>query len=458
MSAIDPQLTMEDTKGAESYLSLARNGPLDDEYLSENVSLFKPDTSVIKVKNYFTQWNDYVHNGTISFGSQLVVHLENLGHAFLVSMTMVWKLPKLVNSADSNKHPDDVGSTLPATYIRWVPYIAERIIGDEDNFLSIEYGTQPIRQYSSLDIHIKRVLCHDGSGNRRAAYLNSVLPGSNVAGRNANQPLYVYHNVWVPWGPDKRDNQCWLARYALPLPITFKQRVPNLRNLIQTNVANASTIVADPAGDSTTPTLSIRLGHIYTETGERAGGALESFADAITYKTIHTVREAPKVSISSAAQLVTFNIERSTNPATMICLVVREMNDVGPCEGSATGSNITDPDWTRFLPWDWYELQDSGKRFSNRVTYERWMNDPMHGYTHYFHGEYPNNIICIPLNEHPMDEQNCFGHITTKNAHQFQVAIQLPAHTSANLRQIDCVVFEHHLVYQEAGHLWKAFR
>lgn len=445
MTTVDPQLTLQNTVGKDTVLSYARTGVNDAEYQSETMSLFHP-AAPMKCRNYFEEWNDVLNTNTTRFGTQVTQMFGNEGYSLCQYLEIIVQLPRLVDAA-TNTHPDDATYAGTGNFLDWVPFIGERILGDEDTPLQILYAGQPIRDYTSLEVHIKRTLCQDASNQVRAAYLNTVEQGA----RGADEEIYLICPVWVPWGPDDVDLQQLLPIHAFPQEIVLKWSLPRLAQLVQHDIAAGFTV--DPAGSILTPQTSLRVGYVTTEKAERGARAEDTFQQyGLTYKVMHSRREAETIVAAGGGGDIRVPIERSRNPVVFLAAVVRYTSDVADVDPVTNDA----PNWTNFLTYNHSYMEDGGRRTSNSVSLERWKNDIKNGFTRYFPGDSSRNICVHVFSVHPTVENHGLGHTNFANYNKPSLLMNLPV--DAQERRIDVISFEHNLIQMEAGQLWKAYR
>jgi hypothetical protein len=316
----DPQQDQQMSIGMDQRLMLNQVGPLDPEYWSEEDSQFLPKPAMA-VRNYVLATKDVLatNNGTVNVGFNSLVTFKfgNEGTPNLLAAELHIKLPQLGDSGAANLHPLAGGYAGAGTMLRYVPYVAERVLcGQAQEPARFRFLNETLRAYTSEGLHIKRALCMDTEGTqKRAAYNNSVGAIPDEATNSLRYRLLV----WLPHCGDAADKNMLLPVQAFATEFTWTFRIPPLLQLVQSDVAHAN-IVTQPT-TTTTPEMFLRLLYVVTEKAERGTFSnLVLSKRGLTYQTLHIGREQPLLVTGNAASTNNvIQLRGSVNPCAACC-------------------------------------------------------------------------------------------------------------------------------------------
>lgn len=460
------------TVGLDQRLALARVTPLDSEFWSETSSQFLPKPFQT-IRNFTRQTTDILPiTGTASspFGQFVTFKFGNEGFPNLYGAELHITLPKLVDSGAASLHPEEGGYAGTGTYLRWVPYVAERFLAGSGESAKYRFSTETLRSHVAEGMHVKRALCMDTEGTqKRAAYNNCVgaIPDSAVSTTRYRIQLWLPHCT-----DDVNKNQILpVQAFAQEFQLSFK--VPTLLQLIQSDITTSTNIVTSPL--NTHPQIFMRLLYLVTEKAERGTFANQVLsAQGLTYMTMHVARETSVTTTgSTAAVSVTIPIKNSANPAAFCAWIVRFTADLMSVGDTSThadtnvpprtvGGLIKRPNWTNFLPWDSVCFFDGGNRITDKRGQDDWQNSTVNGFTCFFPGDFSTNIGVHTFTEHPTVENHGLGHISFTAFQSAKMILDLPAlpsteSSTAAVRQVDLMYFERNKCFMSNGNIVRLY-
>lgn len=471
MSAVnnDPQFNRLVTDGKESNLHRVISAPQAPDHLDDENSLFLPSASV-NYRPYFpNEHRDVEPESAVRFGGQATFRIGNEGYGALARMELHVKLPVIGDSAGgvANPHPLDVGYAGAGTFIDWQPYIGELLNGGLEGQVRIQQGTEVLRTYDCEGIHVKRRLCMDNEGsNKRAAYENGV----GRLSASTQSELWLVIPVWSQWGTDDTNYNQMFPTQAFGVPTTIKIDIPRLGQLVQTDVAASNLRVVENGSYDTQGNLStmfMRLHFVVTNTAERVAFANLTLREGgLSYKVMHSVKEAKFLTTTTTAHTVKVPIERSQNPCAFLVAYVRALDDtkaVGETSEAddariqprSSGGVIQRPDAFRYLPISAYYLEDSGKRITPVWSPGTWNSSQM-GHVNYFPSTPVDEWACIVFTISPTLENHGMGHTNFSASHKPQLVLELPAIDAAvegaiSTREVTLITYERNTWSGESG-------
>lgn len=461
-----PYQNMNQTLGKDHLLTLNRLAVASAEYMGAVESINMPAGS-ITVRNYVETFEDVEPSSAIDFGKWVTIKFGNEGFSNLVAAELCFQLPRVYNSGASNAHPDDSGYSGSASdYIEWVNFVGERLLGDDDNPLRFSHATETLREYTSTGQHIRRRLCQDSEGtSKRVAYENA------VGGGNADTTQYArqcYVPVHLPWAIDEWETRQTAPLHAFANEQQLKFKIPSMKALLASNITAANLVA-----DATTPfTCFLRLHYVVTELAERTKMAnLAMQHPGITYMTSHIARETPSAVVTGpAAATVDVEIRNQTNPFHFFAFVVRNPDDllaVGDAASfndanvppRAASNLIQSPQFTRFLPWDAFEVLDGSNRITPKFSRNYQAVSYYKGFSRYFPCDILTNIGFYAPCMQPAVENQGLGHGDYTSNNKPVLRVYLPAiattdpeyHASAVQRRVDVFYFERNKIYMRNG-------
>lgn len=472
----DPQMDQHPTIGLDQRLALVKVTPLASEFWSETNTQFLPKPPQA-VRNFCRHKTDvYPIGGTpqVDWGQLVTFRYGQEGYPNLIAAELHIKLPRLVTTSVSSKHPVDsdyiASGGLGTDYLQWLPYIAEHIYCGADRATGVrhQFGTETTRQHNVDGLHIKRALCMDTEGTfRRAAYNNSV----GAAADDAYQEMYYRIPIWLPHGTDDVNKNQILPVQAFSQEFSFTFRMPTLLQSIRTNLSTSS-IVTSPL--NTKPELFLRLTFIAVEIAERGTFANHVLsADGLTYMTMHIARELSVTLSGSSAGTATIPIKQFMNPSAWVACAIRIRDDLRACGDTADftdtnspvrspGGVVARPNPVNFLRWNSYCFYDGGNRITSKRGQDDWQNSIVDGHVCHFPSDPSTNIMVHCFTEHPTVENHALGHFEFMACVNPMLKVDVPAlsggdASSSAVRQFDTFSFERNKAFLSTGHFRRVF-
>lgn len=475
-----PQQNGSQTLGKDQLLAINRLAVQAPEYMGAVESLNMPAGSVT-VRNYVETHEDVEPVGTVDFNKWVTFKFGNEGFSNLVAAEVCFNLPRIEDSANSD-HPEDAGGTAGAsTFIDWVEYVGERLLGDDDNPLRFSHSTETLREYTSTGQHIRRRLCQDNEGtSKRASYNNAVSATTDHThfGRAVYVPLHL------PWAIDEWETRQCAPLHAFANEQVLKFKIPPLANLLSTDLAVANCVVA--SGHSLS--CFLRLHYVVTEKAERARFAsLTMAAPGLSYMTSHIARETPSASLTgNTGGNIDIEIRNQTNPFHFMAFVVRSPDDlkaVGetglfidtyPTRRVNAGTGkVQNPQFTRFLEWDSFQIMDGSNRVSPIYSSNYQGVSYFKGIGRYFPCDISTNIGFFSPCFQPAVENQGLGHgdFTSLNKPILRVTVPTllatnnrtgaadPEYIAAgtNERRVDVFYFERNKIHMRNGQMIRMY-
>lgn len=473
-----PQQNGSQTLGKDQLLAINRLSVQAPEYMGAVESLNMPAGSVT-VRNYVETHEDVEPVGTVDFNKWITFKFGNEGFSNLVGAEVCFNLPRIGDSSDSGNHPVENAYGGAGTYLDWVEYVGERLLGDDDNPLRFSHSTETLREYTSTGQHIRRRLCQDNEGTSKRASYNNAVSGTT------DSTLYdraVYVPVHLPWSIDEWETRQCAPLHAFANEQVLKFKIPPLTNLLSTDVASTNCAVA--ANHSLS--CFLRLHYVVTEKAERARFAsLTMAAPGLSFMTSHIARETPSASlVGNTGGNIDVEIRNQTNPFHFMAFVVRSpddlkavgeaalFNDAYPTP-RATSTIIRSPQFTRFLEWDSFQIMDGSNRVSPIYTRNYQGVSYFKGVGRYFPCDISTNIGFFSPCFQPAVENQGLGHgdFTSLNKPILRVALPTlyatnnrtgaadPEYHSGSLneRRVDVFYYERNKIHMRNGQMIRMY-
>lgn len=457
--ALAPQQNGTQTIGKDQLLALPRLAVQSAEYLGSVESLNMPAGSIV-VRNYVETYEDVEPaSGTVDFNKWITFKYGNEGYSNLVAAEVCFKLPKLATTG---------------AFANWIPYVGERLMGDDDNPCRQSHSTETLREYTSTGIHIKRALCQDNEGtSKRAAYTNSVGSATPVlATDNENQWCFV--PVHLPWAIDEWEPRQCAPMHAFANEQQLRFKIPELPALVQTDGV--------PSVASGSLECFLRLHYVTTEKAERAAFAnLTLRQPGLTYMTQHIGRETPSSSlVGNTGGNIDIDVKNQCNPFAFMAFVVRSPDDLKVSGATALFQDayvparaalgvVVRPEPTRFLCWDTVQVLDGGNRVTPLMGRDYLLNSYDKGMSRYFPGDIVTEIGFFSACFQPCVENQGLGHADFTALNAPKVRIHLPdlgvgdyEHDNINVpgkneRRVDIFYFERNKIHMRNGQMIRVY-
>lgn len=440
-STTDPAKGQGKTLSSERVLTGLTAGLHDHYFTHDKNTLFVHGQSAA-VRPYIEEHVDVEpQTKNPAFDRDIVFTFGNEGYSSLISAELHVEMPRL---------------STTGTYVTWVPYIMERLLGNDTDGMRIKFNNSDVRKVTPIQLHLKRRLCHDSSGTRRATYENAVgalADDASVAPGNRYMTC-----LWLPWSPDAISYQHFFPMHALGTEIEVRWRIPALAELVQSD----GTVTIHGSSAVSVPTFHLRTHYVTTEADERYTQGMmliNPSGSGINFKTVQAVSEVRQQVAYNASTTTSVDIEInvSTNPAIFLVCAIRYSDDLLAQGATATasadtlvpqrgdGSTVFAPNWTRLLTANSWHLKEGAERVTPVYANHPWLVSD-HGYTKYFPSD-PLDAPVMTFTLKPCDEVNALGHKTFSNLRQPTLNLVLPPNVAAGgaeaTREIDTIIFEH---------------
>lgn len=475
MSNGDPYQDTQETIGADQRLAFTRVSAQDPFYISEKHSQFVPKEPT-NIRNYFLTHRDVMPvgstDGRVPFGSLVQFKFGNEGLPNLYALELQVEMP-IVWTLTATSHLGGTGPTgLAATFLDWCPYVGEKLISKNGEPARIMYGTETLRSFTSVGLHMKRVLCYDSEANTKlAAYNNSVgaVQDSTAAIRYFRLPIPM------PQGTDDVNFHQMLPVQAFGQEFVLKFQLASMLELVVTDGTPAN-LQAQGTGSAAYPKLFLRCHYHVPEKAERGlyANTLSS-PKGLTFQTMHIARETQVTAITSSAQTVKTSIRNSTNPCVFLVAGLRWTDDVATTGAASTyadtnsparsiSSIICNPQWTNWLRWDAVTVTDGGNRILPKRGFDDWQNSTCNGISCYFPCQITTNLCVVPFSAFPRIENAGLGHISLTSLNQPQLWLDIPTTASTSsfenasmTRVLDILYFERNMVHMKDANIIRWF-
>lgn len=465
---LDPQQNRLNQDGKEGNLSRYITGIQAADHMDDEATLFTLPAERTS-RPYYRDHRDIEFENTPRFGQKGVFKLKNEGYGLVSGLEFVMKLPRLGDNSQpvATAHPDDVGYGGGGNFLRWQRYIGEFMLGGLDGKIAWRHGTEYVRTTTPEELHTKRLLCTDDIGTaKRNVYDNAVLRIE----QDADEEVWLYIPLWVPWGIDGISlNHQWPS-HATGVPLSCEINFPRLLQCIQTDVAASNVrVITDGAFDNQgTFTAFIRAHYNVVSVVERNEWANKTFEiGGLANRVLHSVSEQKVTTTQTGAHTVKIDLEASLNPIVFMVASVRMADDnkeVGVAHEAAdvradprsVGGVIARPDWLRKLPIDAWYLLDNGQRISP-VFSSGYYNNSTFGHCSMFPSSAPGpEHAVVSFSWAPYLEEHGLGHQMPTASTKLQLALELPALPTAEAalttREVVLHTYERNRVALERGH------
>lgn len=403
------------------------------------------------------------NRSSLRFGDQCVIEFSSEIPADLFGCELNIRLPPLYRTdggfaalnGGAGSNPADGASYITAggsatDFLEWQPWVAEKLLGGLLDVLNMRHCQEPLRTVSPHELHFKRLLTTPSIGTtKRTVYANGV--GALVDQTNVPNQLVI--PLWLPWSPDQSFSlNDHLPAHAIGEPIVIQFKIPNLSELVSTNIplANIS------AGTLARPDIFLRNHYIIRQHDERAMTANETLNGShIDYQTTQTVSERDvEVAASATDVTVDVDVENTKLPCVMTIITAHYKDDLQPVGSLATAPDVdTDdttkrtftvggvpniiarPNWTTTIPIKSWSCMDGPDRVEAAWTMGHWLNSH-HGFVRYFPKvALTSEVAVIPWSEFPTVENDSCGHIDFAVMKKPRIRVTLPPNNAKNQSQ-----------------------
>lgn len=447
----------------------------DPEFTHDKNSMFVPRGSYSHRIHYGEQLDFSPVNNQCSFGQPIKFRIGQEGKSALVGMELIATWPKIVdNAGGANLHPSEGGYAGAGTFIQWKPYLGENMIGhhEEPNTLTMKHISDPLHEYSALNLHIRRRLCMDDVGsNKRAQYENAV---ARVSDSTVSTVITTTH-LWSFWGLDGENafhRPFPTHAHGFPFEINFK--IPTIAQLVQSDVAAANLIaLTASAATGGQPDIFVRCFYINLEKAEKASLAnLIHRPKGLTYPVTRVVREARVQFTGNGAQTVDISLKATQNACYCLVGIVRMLDDTKAVGETAThndtnvparstGLVVRRPNFVNFQGIDSWQVMDGAKTYTNRITGRQWRVGNLLSHTTHFKSTPLLNVAVAPLSLKPDIQDAGMGHITFSalTTPIFRLWVPaLPSTETGGTRIADVEAWERNLLTMVRGKILVAFQ